>query len=273
MLTVAWVGDEPEVPDALRDPGFEVVTVPPDEADGADADCVVYDADAAEAEGFVERLRAGSPDTPRVLVGGGVEAGGVNDAAAKAVFDRVEKVEGWGEVLADVVANAVGRRTHTSYPVPEDEEERLEQVNEYVDLEADGAFDGLTEIGSRHFGTDMCLVGLVDRSRELFLSCQGAPVDDLPREQTVCTYGILEETVLVVDDMRDDPRFENREDLLSLGMRFYAGAPLVTDLGTHVGSFCVMDAEPRGFGEEDRGTLTLFAQEAMDKLRLLRSDR
>lgn len=50
---------------------------------------------------------------------------------------------------------------------------------------ADEAFDRLTELASRHFGTPVSFVGLVDRHEEQFVVCRGAdwsPLDREPRE-------------------------------------------------------------------------------------------
>ena len=38
-------------------------------------------------------------------------------------------------------------------------------------------------------------------------------------------------------------------------IRFYAGYPLTTPDGERIGSFCVIDREPRQFTEQDRRTL------------------
>jgi hypothetical protein len=269
MIRTVWVGEENEVPESLDgSEEFDVVCLTEAESLRADADCVVCDSKTADAVGLLSRLRKEAPETPFVVVGspeGGF--GGETDA----VFDSVPKKEGWEKVLADVVRNAVEGRTHKSYPVPEGEEDRIEVVRSYAEVSHEGAFDRLTEIGRRYFDVDMCFVGLVERDREVFLSCRGSSADDLSREQTVCTYQILDDDILVVEDIPNDPRFKNRETLLNLGMRFYAGASLVADSGERIGSFCIMDGETRSFDStEERNTLSMFADEAMEKLSILR---
>ena len=276
MTEVLWIGNPGDVPTGFAgSEEFDVRCVPVEEADGAaqkyrTVDCVVYDPEGGTEEEVLcvlESVCDRLSEVPCVAVGD-VEAF-PEDAY---VLDHIPKRDGWVEVLSDVVSAAVTERSHTSYPVPEDEDRRLEKVEEVGDLELRDAFDRMTEIGRHCFDADMCFVGVIEDRREMFLSCRGGSLDELPREQSVCTYQIVEDGVTVVQDILDDPRFETRERLLELGMRFYAGAPVKVG-GVHVGSFCVMDAEPRDLGEDERRILTKFGEEVAEKIRLITERR
>jgi len=157
--------------------------------------------------------------------------------------------------------------------VPDNEDERLVEATEYSELGVSGEFDRLTKIVQENFDVDMAFVGIVEGKYERSLSCHGAEVEAIPREETVCTYQILEDGVLVVENVLEDPRFEGRNTLRKIGMRFYAGAPLTSPSGTRVGPFCVVDEETRSFSEEDKNFLRLLADETVDKLNLLRRIR
>jgi hypothetical protein len=272
MIETLWVGDAENVPQTLtEDDGFSVRAVPAEDAVGSaeesDTDCVVFDADSTSGVGEkVEALRRRIPELPFVVVTSSELFAGTEPV----VIDHVPRNEGWEEVLADVVRSSVEERSHTSYPLPDDDDVRAREVEEVAALDLRDRFDRLTEIGRLSFETDMCFVGLLKSSREVFLSCRGASLETLPREQTVCTYQILDEGVTVIDDIFDDPRFESRELLHDLGMKFYAGAPIVTESGTKLGSFCVMHSEPRDFGADEVRKLSLFAEEAAEKISLLR---
>jgi signal transduction histidine kinase len=53
-----------------------------------------------------------------------------------------------------------------------------------------------------------------------------------------------------------------------LGLRFYAGAPLTTWDGHNLGAICVMDKEPREFGDEDVAMLEQLAAIVVHELEL-----
>jgi len=273
MTEVLWVGNDGVPAEFVDADDLDVRCVPVDSAYEAvsegGVDCVVYDprGEGDEAPDFLHRLKDESPDLPCIVAAASeVFADGGTDT----VFDHVPRRDGWEDVLVDVVRTAVEERTHLSYPVPDDEERRLREVKKVTELDLSGSFDRLTEIAQRCFDADMCFVGVLEDSRELFVSCRGESIEELPREQTVCTYQILDEGVTVVRDILDDPRFENRETLHELGLRFYAGASVTVDGGTRIGSFCVMDTEPRDFTAEESRLLRLFADEAAEKVELLR---
>jgi GAF domain-containing protein len=58
-----------------------------------------------------------------------------------------------------------------------------------------------------------------------------------------------------------DPRFaQNPLVLEEPRIRFYAGQPVRGPGGHNVGTLCIMDRQPREFGDEDRGTLRDLAE-------------
>lgn len=271
MTEVLWVGNPHNIPDGFAgSDAFNVRSVTPNRIEDAfpadDIDCVVYDpSDGTDDDNaaVLETIPASYPELPCVLVGN------VDGVGEGYVFDHVPKRDGWVDVLSDVVRSAVERRSHVSYPLPDDEEGRLTEVEVVESLDLRGAFDRISEIGRYCFDTDMCFVGVVNDRRERFLSCHGGSVEELPREQSVCAYQILDGGVTVVSDVLEDPRFENREQLRELGMRFYAGAPL--DIGgVRVGSFCIMDAEPRDLDDDESRLLRSFGEEVAEKISLLK---
>lgn len=85
-----------------------------------------------------------------------------------------------------------------------------------------------------------------------------------PRHLALCDRTIRGRDVLVVRDTERDPEFRTSRHVgWQLGMRFYAGAPLVTPEGRVIGTVCVLDPLPRGLTERQRHSLTVLAAETV----------
>ena len=188
------------------------------------------------------------------------------------VIDYYDRDDTTPEELAEALEIALAYRTQAAYPVPNDEGERLAALAEYNvgNLDAETAFDSLTQLAADVFDTPVAFVGVIEEHEEQFVSCHGVDWGVLNREDTVCTYGIVEGGVLTIEDFETDPRFSANEVLAEAGLRSYLGAPLVTPAGSVIGTFCVLDDEPRVYTERERRRVRLFADQAMNQLELRR---
>jgi EAL domain-containing protein (putative c-di-GMP-specific phosphodiesterase class I)/GGDEF domain-containing protein len=160
-------------------------------------------------------------------------------------------------------------------PVPRSETERLAALRELclLDTPRDPAFDQMTLLASRVFGTSMALISLVDEGRQWFKSRMGLDVQETPRSQAFCAYALYGTEPLIVLDTWQDDRFASNPLVTgSPGLRFYAGAPLITAGGLCLGTFCVLDGAPRAdFGATQVEQLRHFARLAMMRIETLRS--
>lgn len=106
-----------------------------------------------------------------------------------------------------------------------------------LDTPAEQAFDELTALAAQLCGTPMALVTLVDADRQWFKSRLGVAVCETSREVSFCVHALAGQDILVVPDTRADPRFAGNP-LVSgeSGIRFYAGAPLITARGSRAGN-------------------------------------
>lgn len=174
------------------------------------------------------------------------------------------------ERLIDQIREALRPRSEINYPVPEDESERLQALEDLhlKRLQNEDAFDRLTKIAKAFFGVKFAFVGVVQEDVEKFISFEGDNVDELARECSICTFGILSEDTTVIDDSQADERFKYIDELRDLDIIFYAGHPLVGKNGHRIGMFCIADDEPREFSAEKRKYLKLFAEQASELINL-----
>ncbi|MFB6169678.1 MAG: GAF domain-containing protein [Haloarculaceae archaeon] len=222
---------------------------------------------------LVRAARERTPDVACIVFAAETLAEMDTDHAEGEVVDYLSKeTSGVEELLVDLVTHSVEERTQTAYPHPEDERERLAAVERYESVAetAGAALDRLAQLACATLDVSMASVGVVDEREQRILGCHGVAIDAVDREQSVCTYAILDDEVTVVEDLRDDPRFADNGLLDRSGLRFYASANLTTPDGFVVGTFCVYDGEPRSFSAADRDHLRSLAAEAMDQLELRR---
>ena len=124
-------------------------------------------------------------------------------------------------------------------PPSENEEARLEALRRYAILDTfpEQDFDDLARLAALICGTPIALVSLVDRERQWFKAKIGLDEKQTSRDVSFCAHAILKPDVMIVPDTLEDARF--RKNALVTGephIRFYAGAPLITENGHALGS-------------------------------------
>ncbi|QSX31514.1 MULTISPECIES: sensor domain-containing diguanylate cyclase [Shewanella] len=154
-------------------------------------------------------------------------------------------------------------------PYPIDEAKRLAALRRLhlLDTPPEERFDRLTRLTCRLLDVPVCLVSLVDEQRQWFKSCVGLSFSETPRDVSFCGHAILGDSLFIVEDAADDPRFADSP--LVMGeprVRFYAGCPLTLANGYRVGTLCVMDFLPRQLDAEKCKDLEDMAHLAVSEL-------
>lgn len=124
-------------------------------------------------------------------------------------------------------------------------------------------FDDLTQLASDIFDIPICLIALVDSRRLWFKSNVGSPLDEIERENSFCSFTILEEKCFLIENADIEPNFKNNPHVISNAkVKSYAGIPLIVDGDKAVGTFCVLDTKPRKFTDTELRQLRTIANQA-----------
>jgi GAF domain-containing protein len=129
-------------------------------------------------------------------------------------------------------------------PIPPNEADRLKALADLqvLDTGHEKSLDDLTELAAHICGTPIALISLVDSSRQWFKSKVGLETLQSSRDVSFCAHTILAEDLFVVEDATNDARFSDNPFVTGEpGIRFYAGVPLKSVGGHHLGSLCVID--------------------------------
>ena len=127
-----------------------------------------------------------------------------------------------------------------------DESNRLDALQRLnlLDTPPSESFDRIVRMASQIFDLPIAAVSLTDSDRQWFKSRVGVEHWSIPREKAPCAQIAESGGVLVIEDFRTDPCYHDSV-LGKAGVRFYAGAPLLTRDGFCLGAMCVLGLEPR----------------------------
>jgi nitrogen-specific signal transduction histidine kinase len=127
-------------------------------------------------------------------------------------------------------------------PLPPNEMDRIIKLSEfdldYADMQE--SFKDLTKLAARVAGTEISLINLIDTFTQWTVSNHGLPLQQMPREDSVCQYTIVSEEHFEVPDLSADNRFKNKFYVEGEPkLRYYFGVPLQTNDGYNIGALCV----------------------------------
>lgn len=88
----------------------------------------------------------------------------------------------------------------------------------------------------------------------------------LPREHGFCPHVVVRRKALVLEDVRDYPRFAGNPVVDEYGIRSYLGAPLIDSTGMVLGTVCAADLEPRHWGKAGLEAIKSTAAEFVVRL-------
>ncbi|UOE48581.1 PAS domain S-box protein [Mucilaginibacter sp. SMC90] len=154
------------------------------------------------------------------------------------------------------------------------EDKRLAALQSYhvLDTMPEKEYDAITRLASYICQVPVALITLLDAERQWFKSTYGVDVGETPRADAFCNRTIQSDALLEITDSAEDEEFKHNPSANEMGVRFYAGAPLIDPDGHRLGSLCVIDMQPRRLTAQQRDALRTLADEVMSHL-LLRKQK
>ncbi|GHE05922.1 GAF domain-containing protein [Streptomyces alanosinicus] len=144
----------------------------------------------------------------------------------------------------------------------------------------DSALDSFADHLARLTGAPYAMVNFVGEGHQFFAGLCApatAPVlrEDgsrpefgrvLPRDHGFCPHVVVRRKALVLEDVRDYPRFAGNPVVDEYGIRSYLGAPLIDSSGMALGTVCASDTEPRAWGRSGLDTIKALAADLVVRL-------
>lgn len=133
----------------------------------------------------------------------------------------------------------------------------------------------LTEIAAELTGAPIAMITFIEEERQLLRAVVGTDLRETSRDAAFCAHTIVEPgDLMVIDDANLDERFVDNELVaVENGIRFYAGAKLVSVEGLPLGSLCVADTRPRSLSDSQKEALRKLARQASRTLHHVASAR
>lgn len=154
--------------------------------------------------------------------------------------------------------------------------ERLQALYSYeiLDTDPEQDFDDVARLAAAICETPIAVINLIDADRQWFKAEIGLGVRETPLATSICSHVILEDGFVEIGDTLADARMaDNPLCGGEPGLRFYAGALLVSDNGLPIGTLCVLDWQPRVLSPVQRDALRVLARQVMAQLDLRRTVR
>jgi signal transduction histidine kinase len=149
---------------------------------------------------------------------------------------------------------------------PDNEAERQKEVDKYqlLDTLPEESYDTITALMAYICEVPISLVSIIDRDRNFLKSHHGIPFNEDPRDRSFCGHAIVADVdIMIVPDTTADERFRDNPLVSEMGVRFYAGAPLINPNGYKLGTLCVFDMKPKDLNQHQVQALMNMSKQVM----------
>ncbi|MFF1692293.1 GAF domain-containing protein [Streptomyces sp. NPDC058257] len=155
-------------------------------------------------------------------------------------------------------------------PVDKEAPNRVRRLHRLgIGLRPDLAFDAFADRLAEVTGAPYSMVNFIDENRQFFAGLHtpdGTACRYMERDHGYCPHVVVRRKALVLEDVRDYPRFAGNPVVDEIGIRSYLGAPLIDRTGIALGTVCVVDVEPRPWGRAGLETIKAMAAELIEQI-------
>ena len=152
--------------------------------------------------------------------------------------------------------------------LPENEGSRLESLHSFriLGTPCEQAFDDILRLATLICDTPIGKIGFVDQQRVWLKAKIGFAFDEIPRERSFSAHAIFRSDILLVRDPIADTTFANNLLVTEIGVRFFAGMPLITSSHQAIGAISVMDRVPHLLTAEQIDSLQILARRIVGEM-------
>jgi len=174
------------------------------------------------------------------------------------------------------ISNKADGLGHQPAPMLDNEEYRLHDLESVgivkQNIQNDQRFSGLPKLASYLTGCSQSWINIIDKDTQYCKVDYGKNSvlsymsREIPRGLTTCQFVINNNCEpLVIKDCSVDERTKHLAESSGGALpKFYAGSPIISKKGFILGSFCVMDEEPRSISHEQLDGLRLLADQFVE---------
>lgn len=144
----------------------------------------------------------------------------------------------------------------------------IQNLSKDTSFEKNGVFQHIVGLASLIFKVPIALINFVDEKDFQIQASVGLDgLKKVSRAVALCSYAIESDVITVFENTKEEHCLLNHPMVNSpSGFKFYAGAPLITKDGHHVGLLAIGDFQPRKFDQEERQILESLASLVMEEL-------
>ncbi|MEM9467551.1 MAG: GAF domain-containing protein [Actinomycetota bacterium] len=158
----------------------------------------------------------------------------------------------------------------SSSPIEREAERLALLASVELSPESETRFNELVELAAFVTHTPMAALTIIDADSAWFKAALGFESGPVERTGVPCNATVAGGRPLVVPDLAEDPQPEITQLVDDLGLRFYAGFPLMVHDDLAVGTLCVLDRRPRRLLSDELHALRIIADQAATQLRVSR---
>lgn len=156
----------------------------------------------------------------------------------------------------------------TPSPVEREAERLVLLASVPVSAAREARFNELIDLAAFIAHTPMASLAIVDAASVWFKATLGFESGPRDRADAICGETVARTTPEIINDIALDSRFADNVIVAELGIRFYAGFPLLVHDDLAVGTMCVFDRRPRTLLSDELHALRVVADQAAAQLRI-----